>query len=169
MNPFASRFEGDNALDIIAFRVNEQDYCVETRMVREIRGWSPCTPVPHSPPSVVGVISLRGTVIPIIDLADRLGMDRQEGHERSAIVVVEVGTTIVGLVVDRVSDILTLGQDRVQEMPSGPTAPHLRFAEGMIALDSGLMCLLNIERVVDVKNSFQDQGQVRATAARQYH
>lgn len=152
MSALKSHFKGDEALDIIAFRVNEQEYCVETRMVREIRGWSPCTPIPHSPPSVVGVISLRGTVIPIIDLADRLGMARSDGHERSAIVVVEVGESVIGLVVDRVSDILTLGKDHVQEMPSGPTAPHMRFADGMISLNNGLMCLLNVESVVDVKN-----------------
>ncbi len=169
MNPFKSHFEGGSALDIIAFRVNEQEYCVETRLVREIRGWSPCTPVPHSPPSVIGVISLRGTVIPIIDLADRLGMDRQEGHERSAIVVVEAGESVVGLVVDRVSDILTLGRDRVQDMPSGPTAPHLRFAEGMITIDTGLMCLLNIERVVDVKNTLPERSEARAAHTHAYH
>ena len=61
-------FAGDT-LEIIAFRLHEQEFCVKTTTIREIRGWAPSTPIPHSPPDVIGVMNLRGTVIPIIDLA----------------------------------------------------------------------------------------------------
>ena len=92
-------FAGDT-LEIIAFRLHEQEFCVKTTTIREIRGWAPSTPIPHSPPDVIGVMNLRGTVIPIIDLAHKLGMKSTEANERSAIVVAEVHSMVVGLVVD---------------------------------------------------------------------
>ena len=66
-------FESDT-LEIIAFRLHDQVFCVKTTTIREIRGWAPSTPIPHAPKEVIGVMNLRGTVIPIIDLAYKLGM-----------------------------------------------------------------------------------------------
>lgn len=148
MNSSTHTLDYTRYLDIIAFRVQEQEYCVETRLVREIRGWSPCTPIPHSPPAVLGVISLRGTVIPIIDLAEKLGMQHHSETSRSAIVVVEYELSVVGFVVDKVSDILTVNRDLVQPLPETLTPRQIGFAEGMIASEIGLMCLLNVERLL---------------------
>ena len=67
----------DDMLEIIAFRLNGQEFCVMTTAIREIRGWSPSTPMPHSPPEVLGVMNLRGSVIPVIDLARRLECPRR--------------------------------------------------------------------------------------------
>ena len=66
-------YSGDT-LEIIAFRLHDQEFCVKTTTIREIRGWAPSTPIPHAPADVIGVMNLRGTVIPIIDLAYKLGM-----------------------------------------------------------------------------------------------
>lgn len=71
----AAGFDGET-LEIIAFRLHDQEFCVKTTTIREIRGWAPSTPIPHAPPEVIGVMNLRGTVIPIIDLAHKLGMNR---------------------------------------------------------------------------------------------
>ncbi|WP_431768253.1 chemotaxis protein CheW [Rhizobium skierniewicense] len=95
-------------LEIIAFRLHDQEFRVRTTTIREIRGWGPATPIPHAPKEVIGVMNLRGMVIPIIDLANKLGMRSTDPSERSAIVVAEVFDMAMGLVVDRVSDILTI-------------------------------------------------------------
>src|ERR1700733_5858443 len=81
----STSFSGDT-LEIIAFRLHDQEFCVRTTTIREIRGWGPATPIPHAPSDVIGVMNLRGTVIPIIDLANKLGMRSTEPNERSAIV-----------------------------------------------------------------------------------
>ncbi|MEY9628209.1 chemotaxis signal transduction protein [Sinorhizobium fredii] len=88
-------FDGET-LEIIAFRLHDQEFCVKTTTIREIRGWAPSTPIPHSPPEVIGVMNLRGTVIPIIDLAHKLGMKSTVANERSAIVVAEVHNMVIG-------------------------------------------------------------------------
>ncbi|WP_446737690.1 chemotaxis protein CheW [Rhizobium sp. CFBP 13644] len=95
-------------LEIIAFRLHDQEFRVRTTTIREIRGWGPATPIPHAPKEVIGVMNPRGMVIPIIDLANKLGMRSTDPSERSAIVVAEVFDMAMGLVVDRVSDILTI-------------------------------------------------------------
>src|SRR6218665_316403 len=109
-------------LEIIAFRLHDKEFCVKPTTIREIRGWAPSTPIPHSPPEVIGVMNLRGTVIPIIDLAHKLGMKSTAANERSAIVVAEVHNMVIGLVVDRVSDILTIQGNQVQPVPEITTS-----------------------------------------------
>ena len=91
----ANSFNGET-LEIIAFRLHDQEFCVKTTTIREIRGWAPSTPIPHSPPEVIGVMNLRGSVIPIIDLAYKLGMKSTVANERSAIVVAEVHNMVIG-------------------------------------------------------------------------
>ena len=114
-------------VELLSFRIGEQEYCVDIMSVREIRGWTRATPLPYSPPHVKGVINLRGTVLPVVDLSVRLGMDPIDGVEQNVIVVVSVGNTTAGLLVDAVSDILTVPQDEMQPPPkSAPT--RLRVA-----------------------------------------
>lgn len=134
-------------LEIIAFRLHDQEFCVRTTTIREIRGWGPATPVPHAPADVIGVMNLRGMVIPIIDLANKLGMKSTEPNERSAIVVAEVYGVAIGLVVDRVSDILTISESLLQPVPEISMLPGMRYADGIIAQPEGMICFLNLERM----------------------
>jgi len=135
-----------DALEILAFRLHGQEFCVKTTTIREIRGWAPATPLPHAPVDVVGVINLRGTVIPIVDLAVKLGMDAMVASERSAIIVAEVSGAIIGLLVDAVSDILTVASDNLQPVPQA-TVGGMDFSEGMIVTDAAMICFLNLERL----------------------
>lgn len=138
--------EGRN-VDIIAFRLHEQDFCLETKSIREIRGRGKSTPVPHAPREVLGVLDLRGAVIPIIDLAVKLGMDPIGSSERSAIIVTEVGDDVVGLLVDGVSDLLSVDRVNVQPIPSTVHASGSGFAHGMITHEIGMICFLALDRL----------------------
>ena len=144
-------------LDIIAFRLRGQEFCVETTKVREIRGWVACTPVPYAPPDVLGVINLRGEVVPIIDLARRLGMEMTSGTDRSAIVVAEVGDAIVGLLVDSVSDILTVSSSKIQSVPDVVVAgSRARSTRGMLTHEQGMICLLDLPQLLGGGDGNQD-------------
>jgi purine-binding chemotaxis protein CheW len=135
---------GRETLEIIAFRLNGQEFCVLTTTIREIRGWSPSTPIPHSPPNVLGVMNLRGSVIPIIDLAQKLGLPATVPSERSAIVVAEVHGTALGLLVDQVSDILTVRSSDIQALPVVTSSFDQSFSDGMITHDKSMICFLNL-------------------------
>ena len=86
--------------EYLSFRIGDSEYSVEIMSVREIRGWTRTTSLPHAPHFVRGVINLRGTVLPVVDLALRLGLDASEPEERNVIIVVDVGTRVMGLRVD---------------------------------------------------------------------
>lgn len=134
-------------LEIIAFRLHSQQFCVRTTSIREIRGWGPATPLPHTSPDVLGVMNLRGIVIPIIDLARRLGMAKTAPNERSAIVVAEVHEMVIGLLVDGVSDILTVGEDLLQPVPEVSMSSAASYADGIITHQNAMICFLNLDRM----------------------
>lgn len=138
---------GGETLEIIAFRLHDQEFCVKTTTIREIRGWAPSTPIPHSPADVIGVMNLRGSVIPIIDLAYKLGMKSTVANERSAIVVAEVHMMVIGMLVDRVSDILTIQSGQVQPVPEVTASFDKSYSEGIIANENGMICFLNLAKM----------------------
>ena len=134
-------------LEIIAFHLGEQQFCIRTTAIREIRGWAAATPLPHAPPDVLGVMNLRGLVIPVIDLAAKLGVRSATHTDRSAIVVAEIGDNIIGLVVDRVSDILSIASDQIQPVPDLGRTFDPAFSHGIIPLDHGMVCFLNLDHM----------------------
>jgi purine-binding chemotaxis protein CheW len=138
-----------STLEIIAFKLHDQQFCVKTTTIREIRGWGPAMPVPQAPREVMGVMNLRGSVIPIINLATKLGMPATEPTERSAIVVAEVQDTAMGLLVDSVSDILTVSTDSLQPVPEMGSLANSSFSDGIIVQQSGMICFLNLERMFE--------------------
>ncbi|PDT02051.1 chemotaxis protein CheW [Rhizobium chutanense] len=138
---------GSDTLEIIAFGLHGQEFCVTTTTIREIRGWSPSTPVPHAPSEILGVINLRGSVIPIIDLALKLGMAATAPNEHSAIVVADVHGMVLGLLVDQVSDILSVRGDQIQPIPEIATSFDHGFSDGVITHESGMICFLNLSRM----------------------
>ncbi|MBB4183965.1 chemotaxis protein CheW [Sinorhizobium terangae] len=133
--------------ELIAFRVGDQEFCVNIMAVREIRGWTPATPMPHAPSYVLGVINLRGAVLPIVDLSARLGMKPAEPTVRHVIIVAQVKRQMVGLLVDAVSDILTVRDEEIQPTPDISSEFEKSFARGVLAIEGRMICLIELEAV----------------------
>ncbi len=131
--------------ELIAFRIGDQEFCVNIMSVREIRGWTPATALPHSPGYMMGVINLRGAVLPILDLSARLGMKPAEPTARHVIIVAQVRTKVVGLLVDAVSDILTVTDENIQPTPEVSSDLERQFARGILAIEKRMICLIELE------------------------
>ena len=131
-------------VELLSFRIGEQEYCVDIMSVREIRGWTPATPLPHSPSYVLGVINLRGAVLPIINLSIRLGMKPVEPETRHVIIVAQVGAKVVGLLVEAVSDILTVSDENIQPTPEISSDLEKQYARGILAIDKRMICLIEL-------------------------
>ena len=116
--------------------------------VREIRGWTQTTSLPHSPDYVRGVINLRGSVLPVIDLAVRLGLPASEPEDRNVIIVVDVDSRSMGLRVDAVSDILMLTPDQLQPPPDVATSLDVRFVKALTVLEERLVRVLDLSLVL---------------------
>jgi purine-binding chemotaxis protein CheW len=131
--------------ELIAFRIGDQEFCVNIMAVREIRGWTPATAMPQSPSYVMGVINLRGAVMPIVDLSARLGMRPTDATARHVIIVAQVRRKVVGLLVEAVSDILTVTEDNIQPTPEVSSDLVRQFARGILAIDKRMICLIELE------------------------
>ena len=134
--------------ELISFRVGDQEYCVNIMAVREIRGWSPANPLPQSPSYMRGVINLRGAVLPIMDLAARLGMPMVEPTVRSVFIVVQAGDRMVGLLVDAVSDILSITDDLVQPTPDVACDSVRNFVRGIISIEGRMISEISLDRIL---------------------
>src|SRR3569833_3379083 len=109
--------QANTGRELISFQIGEQEFCVDITSVREIRGFTPATPVPHAPAYMRGVINLRGAVMPVIDLGSRLGMQTSEPTARPIIIVAKVGAHSVGLVFDAVCETFACGPGRGRPRP----------------------------------------------------
>lgn len=134
--------------EYLSFGIGEHEYSVDIMSVREIRGWTKTTSLPHSPTFVRGVINLRGTVLPVVDLAMRLGLEGTEPEERNVIIVVDVGSRVMGLRVDAVSDILSFSPDQLQPPPDVATNNGTPFVKALTVLDERMVRLLDLEAVL---------------------
>lgn len=137
-----------DAAEYLSFRLGENEYSVEIMSVREIRGWTRTTSLPHSPPYVRGVINLRGAVLPVIDLALRLGLPADEPEDRSVIIVVDVASRSMGLRVDAVSDILSLTGNQLQPPPDMSASQLPRFVKYLTVLDDRMVRILDLNEVL---------------------
>ena len=140
--------EAPRANELIAFRLGGQEFCLDIMSVRDIRGWTPTTPLPHSSPYVKGVINLRGAVLPVVDLADRLGFEPAEPSERHVIIITQVGNQTIGLLVDAVSDILTVNSASIQATPNVASELARAFMKGVIAMEGRMISLIALDNVL---------------------
>lgn len=136
--------------ELIAFRIGPQEFCVNIMEVREIRGWTPATPLPHSPSYVRGVVNLRGAVLPVVDLGARLGLPSSEPTQRHVIIVVQVADQVIGLLVDAVSDILTAGDD-IQPAPDVASDRVRAFIRGLLAIEGRMVSLISLSQVLPAR------------------
>ena len=133
----------DKKREVIIFTVAEQSFCMDIMQVREIRGWTTVTVLPHSPSFILGVVNLRGAVVPIVDLAARLGLPPLKPEPRHVILVTQIADQIVGFFVTAVSDILSVSPSQIQPMPDMSGAETSDYIEGMIVVEDATISILN--------------------------
>ncbi len=137
-----------STLELISFEIGGQAFCIDIRAVREIRGWTPTTPMPHTPDYVLGVINLRGAVMPVLDLRNRLGLGKAEPSSRSVIVVVQHDQRLAGLLVDAVQETFQVEADRLQPPPVLDYLSDERFVDAIIPLESGMLSRLVVQALL---------------------
>jgi purine-binding chemotaxis protein CheW len=132
---------------IITFQIGEQYLGVDILAIREIRAWSPTTLLPQVPDYVRGVVNLRGTVLPVIDLSARLGWGLIEPTARHVIIVVQIGEQLHGLIVDAVNDIVTLSEEGLQPAPNVNEERAAGYLEGLAPVDDKMVMVLSLSQL----------------------
>lgn len=133
--------ESQEYLELISLEVADQEFCIDVNAVREIRGWAPATALPQSPDYIRGVINLRGTIMPVLDLRCRLGLGQTEPSSRHVIVVVETGEKLAGVLVDGVRETFKIGGDQLQDPPRFEGGED-RFVDAIIPIEQRMISRL---------------------------
>jgi len=133
----------------LTFTLGGEEYGIDILKVQEIRGYSAITHIPNAPPHVKGIINLRGTVVPVVDLRAKFGMNAVDYTKFTVIVVVMVAEKIAGLVVDAVSDVLNIAASDVRPAPDFGLRCDTRFMRGVVSVSDKLAVLLDIDRLLN--------------------
>ena len=155
----------DRTLQLVSFRLAEEEYGIEISRVREIILVGEITEVPQTPPYVKGLINLRSTVIPIVDLKLRFGLPDTEQTDDTRIVVVDVGGKTIGVIVDAVNEVLRISRDQIAPPPQAVQGnAGDDYVTGLAKVNDRLLILLDIEKIMFDQD--QEEG-VLATEPRE--
>jgi purine-binding chemotaxis protein CheW len=133
--------------ELIAFMVRQQEFCVDIQSIREIRGWNDATRLPHVPDYMVGVINLRGTILPIIDVARRFSMPSAPATVNNVIIVVQIAGRLAGMLVDSVSDILQVEESSIRPLPDVNSDMAREFLKQVVIHDRRIICEIALDRL----------------------
>lgn len=138
--------------ELIVVEIAGQKFAIDIMSVREIRGWSTSTRLPHAPPHVLGMINLRGQVLPVVNFAARLCLAESNPHAASVVIVAEIDDRLVGLLVDAVCDILSLRDGMLQATPDVGDRGVQALVRGIITVDDEIITLLSLDAVIPARN-----------------
>lgn len=129
-------------LELISFEVAGSEFCIDIRLVREIRGWMPATPIPQAATYVKGAVNLRGTIVPVIDLRARLGLGVTEPTERHVVIIIQHDGEQAGLLVDGVQETLDVDPALLQQSYVHKGMGKGRFVDAMLPLEGRMLSRL---------------------------
>lgn len=142
----------DSTKQMLTFVLGDETYGVDILRVQEIRGWQPVTRIPQSPRHVLGVLNLRGSIVPIVDLRMRLDFERAEYTAVTVIIVLSIlsahGRRDVGVVVDAVSDVVNVQTSAVKPAPDLGAQVSIEYIQGLATIADRMVMLLDIDRLI---------------------
>ncbi|QEH31783.1 Chemotaxis protein CheW [Aquisphaera giovannonii] len=136
-------------IQLVGFRLDEEDYAIAITKIQEIILMKPITRLPEVPGFIEGLINLRGSVIPIVNLRKRFGLPARDIDDETRTIVVNVHDKTVGVVVDAVTQVMRINRDQVQPPPLGVLAVSQRYLAGLAKLDDRLLIILDIEKLFE--------------------
>jgi purine-binding chemotaxis protein CheW len=149
----ASSEEGLATQQYLTFLMNEEEYGVDILAVQEIRGWERATMVPNSPSHMKGVLNLRGTIVPIIDLRDRFEMPSIDYSDITVVVILKIdtdkGDRTMGIIVDAISDVYDVPIDKVRSTGVADNR-NSRFIKGLVTVDKNMVILLELKKLLTI-------------------
>lgn len=132
----------------LTFFMGHEEFGVNILSVQEIRGWDPVTPIPNSPRHVVGVMNLRGTVVPIVDLRMCFGIEKPQYTEQTVVIILavlaECSKKVIGVVADAVSDVYNFSGDAIQPSPELSQSEQAQYVKGLASTDARMVILLEL-------------------------
>ena len=135
--------------EFLAFKLGSEEYGINILRVQEIRSFEPPTRMANAPACILGVVNLRGTIVPIIDMRIKFGLDDVKYDSFTVVIVLNIGKQVVGMVVDGVSDVITLAPEQLRPVPHFSSAINQDHVMAIGSVGERMLILLDIERVMN--------------------
>ena len=146
-NP-ATATPADGRLEVVTFTLGQEEYGIDIQRVQELRGYDAVTCIANAPAHIKGVVNLRGIIVPIIDMRIKFDLGEPRYDEFTVVIVLNIGGRVVGMVVDSVSDVITLGAEQIKPAPEMGSALDTDYIIGLGTLDSRMLILVDIDRLM---------------------
>ncbi|MEZ2419922.1 chemotaxis protein CheW [Luteibacter sp. RCC_6_2] len=143
----------DEAAQYLTVNLGSEEYGVDILAVREIRGWTPVTRIPQAPSYVLGVLNLRGAIVPVLDLRLRFGLASEEYTATTVCVIVMVAGRQFGVVVDAVSDVIDVLPAAVRPVPDMGTTVDTEYLKGLTSVGERMVLLLDVDRLLQPQDA----------------
>ena len=138
---------------VVSFAIGDDHYGVDIMAVREIKGWTEITHLPRQPDYVRGVLNLRGVIVPIIDLRCRFGQGLTQATALHIVIIVQIGARPIGLLADRVLDIVALDASQIQPVPRIVQSTRLDLLSGLVTTDGSMIALIDLQNLLSVREA----------------
>ena len=153
--------DNTSPLEFLAFTLGQEEYGIDIQKVQELRGYETVTRIANSPSFVKGVMNLRGIIVPVIDMRIRFNLGEPTYDQFTVVVILNIGSRVVGMVVDSVSDVTTLTREQIKPAPGMGSAFDSGHLIGLGTLETRMLILIDIEKLI----SSPDMGLVEKLAA----
>jgi len=147
--------------EFLAFTLGQEEYGIDILKVQEIRGYENVTRIANAPEFIKGVVNLRGTIVPIIDMRIKFNLNEPTYDELTVVIILTLGKRVVGMVVDSVSDVTTLSNEQIKPAPDMGTTLNTNYLLGLGTLDGRMLILVDIEKLM----SSSEMGLIEKIAA----
>lgn len=154
----AAEIASSGAREYLTFRLDQEEYGIDILKVQEIRGYEPPTRIAHAPEFIKGVVNLRGTIIPIVDMRLKFNCSQAEYNSFTVVIILNLRSRVVGIVVDSVSDVMELAADNIKAAPDIESVIDNECILGLGSVGERMLILLDIEKLM----SSVDMGLVAA-------
>jgi purine-binding chemotaxis protein CheW len=134
--------------EILAFRLGDEEYGIDIQKVQELRGYDAVTRIANAPDFIKGVVNLRGSIVPIIDMRIKLNLGEPTYDQFTVVVILNVSSRVIGMVVDSVSDVITLDPNQIKPAPEMGAVLDTDYLTGMGAIDDRMLILIDIDKLM---------------------
>lgn len=143
---------GDAAAQYLTFTLGHEEYAVDILKVQEIRGYDAVTAIANAPPFIKGVINLRGVIVPIVDMRIKFNVGEATYDEFTVVIILNVINRVVGIVVDGVSDVITLPPEQTKAAPEFGAALDTKYIKGLGTVEERMIILVDIEKLMSSRD-----------------
>jgi len=145
--------EGEQiAGEYLTFTLGHEEYAIDILKVQEIRGYEPPTMIANAPPFIKGVINLRGTIVPVVDMRIRFGLGKAEYTPFTVVIILNVAERVIGMVVDSVSDVLSLFPAQIRPAPEFSASFDTRYILGLATVENRMLIVTDIARLMSSRD-----------------